>query len=87
MKKVFLKILKFTGKHLCRGLFCNNVAGHKKETPAQVFSCEFCETFKNNIFTEHVRTTATVYAILLIYTCCCSSVVRKYSDNWIVGIL
>ena len=29
----------------------------KKETLAQVFSCNFCETFKNIFFTEHLRTT------------------------------
>ena len=37
---------KVTGKHLCQGLFFNKVAGQacifiKKETLAQVFSCEF----------------------------------------------
>ena len=26
----------------------------KKETPAQVFSCEFCEISKNTFFTEHL---------------------------------
>ena len=26
-----------------------------KETPAQVFFCEFCEAFKNTFFTEHLR--------------------------------
>ena len=25
----------------------------KKEIPARVFSCEFCEIFKNNFFIEH----------------------------------
>ena len=33
----------FTGKHLCWSLFL-------KETPTQVFSCEYCEFFKNNFF-------------------------------------
>ena len=28
----------------------------KKETLAQV-SCEFCETYKNTVFTEHLRET------------------------------
>ena len=48
MKKGVLKNLaKFTGKHLCQSLFFNKVAGQacnfiKKETLAQVFSCEFC---------------------------------------------
>ena len=41
---------KFTGKHLCQNLFFNKV---KKETLAQVFSCEFCE-ISNNTF--HHRT-------------------------------
>ena len=26
----------------------------KKEALAQVFSCEFCELFKNTFFTEHL---------------------------------
>ena len=30
----------------------------KKETLAQVFSCEFCKMFKNTFLTEHLRTTA-----------------------------
>ena len=33
----------------------------KKETLVQVFSCEFCEIFKNTIFTEHIRMTAFVW--------------------------
>ena len=34
---------------------CNFI---KKEALAQVFSCEFCEIFKNTFFTEHLRMTA-----------------------------
>ena len=30
----------------------------KKESPAQVFSCAICETFKNIFFAEHFRATA-----------------------------
>ena len=33
----------------------------KKETLAQVFSCEFCEITKNTFFTEHLWTTASNY--------------------------
>ena len=36
---------------------CNFI---KKEPPKQVLSCEFCEMFKNNFFTEHLRVTASV---------------------------
>ena len=37
---------------------CNFV---EKETPAQLFSYEFCEILKNTLFTEHFRTTASEY--------------------------
>ena len=37
------------------GTACNFI---KKETLAQVFSCEFCENFKNTFFTEHLWETA-----------------------------
>ena len=55
-KGVLKNFAKFTGKHLCQSLFFIKVAGmkpatlFKKETLAQVFSCEFCEIFKNKIF-------------------------------------
>ena len=32
----------------------------KKETLAQVFSCEFCEIFKNTYLKEHMRTAASI---------------------------
>ena len=37
---------------------CNFI---KKETLAQLFSCEFCELSRNTFFTEHVWTAASVY--------------------------
>ena len=40
-KGVLRNFAKFIGKHLYQGLFVNKVA--KKETLAQVLSCEFCE--------------------------------------------
>ena len=59
-KGVLRNFAKFTGKHLCQSLFLNIVAGLrpatllKKETLAQVFSCEFCEFSKNTFFTKHL---------------------------------
>ena len=50
LKSVLKNFAKFTGKHLWWRLFLNKVAGInfiKRETPAQVFSCGFCEDFKN----------------------------------------
>ena len=62
---------KFTWKHLCQSLFFNKVAGSdlwetlaqacnfiKKETLAQVFSCEFCKISKNTFLAEHLWATA-----------------------------
>ena len=42
--------------------FLNNFI--KKETPAQVFSREFCAVSKNTFFTELLRTTASLYICL-----------------------
>ena len=58
---------QFSEKHLSQSLFliksrpeaCNF---SKKETLAQVFSCEFCEISKNTFFTEHLWATASEYA-------------------------
>ena len=58
-KYVLRNFAKFTGKHLCQGLFisgpkaCNFI---KKDTLTQVFSCEFCKIFKNTFLTEHQAT-------------------------------
>ena len=56
-KGVLRNFTKFTGKHLCQSLFLNKVAACnfiKKETLAQVFSCEFCEISKTTFFTEYL---------------------------------
>ena len=37
------------GKPLCQSLFLNKVATYK-DTPAQVFSFEYCDIFKNIFF-------------------------------------
>ena len=44
--EVLKNFAKFTGKHLCQGLF------FKKETLAQTFSCEFFEISKNAFFRQ-----------------------------------
>ena len=52
-KGVLKNVTKFTGKHLYRSLVFNKFADlrpatlFKKWTLTQVFSCEFCEIFKN----------------------------------------
>ena len=64
MNKVVLRNFKeFTGKHLWQSRFFN-----KKETLAQVFSCEFCEISKNIFFTEHLWETASLRIFLTITT-------------------
>ena len=58
-KRCIRNFVKFTGKHLRHILFFNKVAGAcnviKKETLAQVFSCEFCKISLSTFFTEHLR--------------------------------
>ena len=41
---------------------CNFI---EKETLTQVFSCECCEIFKNTVFTEHLRATASKNKVLI----------------------
>ena len=45
-------------KHVPESLFCSAWHFVGKLTPAQLFSYDFCEMFKNKFFTEHFRTTA-----------------------------
>ena len=54
-KGVIRNFSKFTGKHLCQKLF------FKKETLAQVFSCEFCEISTNTFFTKNLWATASIF--------------------------
>ena len=66
-KGVLRNFAKFTGEHLCQSLFFNKVAGGacnfiKKETLAQVFSCEFCEISKNTFFHRTPLVAASVTA-------------------------
>ena len=59
---------KFTGKHLCCSLvFRLSPVTLLKKASAQVSSCEFCKIFKNTIFTEHLRMTASGNHGLLYY--------------------
>ena len=51
--RVLKNLTKFTAKYLCPSLFFNKVAG--RVTLAQVFSCEYCEIFKNTNFEEQLR--------------------------------
>ena len=59
LEKVLLKISQNSQENACatRPQACNFI---KKETLAQVLSCEFCEISKNTFFTEHLWATASV---------------------------
>ena len=58
MKKAVLKKLTIFTKHKCWGLFLITLQAFLKDNPPQVFSCEYCQTFKNTYFTEHLRRAA-----------------------------
>ena len=63
-KGVLRNFTNFTGKHPCQSLFI------KKESLAQVLSCEFCEISKNTFFTEHLWTTASPIKKISVYEDC-----------------
>ena len=56
IKELFLKILQYPQKNLGWSLFFKNKQLFKKETPAQVFSCEYCRIFKTTCFEKHPQT-------------------------------
>ena len=56
-EKVFLEISKNSQENTCAKVSFSII---KKETLAQVFSCEFYEISKNTFFTEHLRAAASV---------------------------
>ena len=71
IKKVFLKIWQNSQENTvsetsffksCWPEACNVL---KKATLTQVFSCKFCEIFKNTFFTEDIRVTASESTITL----------------------
>ena len=49
----------------------------KKETLAQVFSCEFCKIFKNFLFTEHLWATASAPMKKLIKSVVCAMELKE----------
>ena len=55
IKKVFLKVSQ--NQQVNRPQARNFI---KKETLTQMFSCEFCQIFKNTFFIEHLRTASSV---------------------------
>ena len=62
-------VLKTSETLQCQSLFFNKVAGlrkAKKESLAQVFSCEFCEISKNILFYRTPPVAASVTHIILL---------------------
>ena len=53
-KKPFFKISQYWLENTCVGV--SDLQLFWKETPTQLFSCEYCEIFKNTYFEEHLRT-------------------------------
>ena len=52
-KGVLKNFAKFTGKHLCKSLFLNKVAGHRL-----CFPLNFAKFFRTSFFIEHLRANA-----------------------------
>ena len=79
-KKLFLKILQYSQENICLQA-CNFIKKrlyHKCFPVPQVFSCEYCEVFKNTCFEEHLRTAASEMSHLLHSYCR----PYKFVDGW-----
>ena len=87
-KSVLRNFEKFAWKHPCQNPFFNKVAGAacnfiKKETLAQVFSCEFCELFKN---IEHLCSFwYSFFIMLFLFVCSFFLFVIIFSDWFLLG--
>ena len=63
-KKKFLEKILYKFRSSRMEVFCKKGKKLKKihrktaQVPAQMFSCEFCEIYKNTYFVEHLRTAA-----------------------------
>ena len=79
-KNVFFKCCRI---HRKTPEACNFI---KKETLAQVFSCKFCNIFKNTFFTEQLRTTASEdiekFLHFIFYICTFLQVFMKCFDRF-----
>ena len=64
VKRYSKKLAKFTGKPVLESHF-----NMRSQTPAQMFSCEFCKIFKITYFPKHLGVVASE-----TYTFCCSVV-------------
>ena len=68
VKVVLKNFAKFTEKYLCQSLFLINLRQScifiEKETLAKMFSCEFCEIFKNIFFYKTPLVAASVASTL-----------------------
>ena len=60
-KGVLTNFIKFTRKHLCQSLF------FKTKNLTQLFSCKFCEFFKNTFFYKTPRLTASANRLLDVF--------------------
>ena len=61
VQKLFLKMLQNAQENTCVGVcFSLKMQAYfiEKDTPTQVFSCEFCDIFKHIFFNKHLRATA-----------------------------
>ena len=50
-----MKFAKFLRKTILKNISTTASNVIEKETPTQLFSCEFCELFKKTYFREHLR--------------------------------
>ena len=68
-KGVLTNFANFTGKHLCQSLFLIKLQASasksiKKETLAQLFSCEVYKIYKNTFFIKHHWATASETSVI-----------------------
>ena len=57
-----------------------------KETPTQMFSCDYCEIFMNTYFGEHLQRAASVYSKYLLKYKNCHKKSEKYASKEVLSL-
>ena len=57
-KKLFVKISHYSEESTCVEIFFCKKRLYQKDTPTQMFSCEYCEISENTYFEDYLGTAA-----------------------------
>ena len=85
-KRVIRNLAKFTGKRLSYSYKSQPFNFFKKETLAQVLSCQFCEISKNSFLHRTHLLAASCFTISVISRIQTKKMSKSYKNKWVLKI-